>query len=121
MNVVHVGGHVHNDLSPDNIMFHFLEDKSKVYIGVCDWGMTTISKEPMKSLYTFTSTKDMEDALKKRWWIDPSIAYLYKRNADVQIIPNLSCELKEYTIGKLAQRINGQCMSKDYHKLQTKH
>jgi len=83
MDAVHVGGNLHNDLSPDNIMFHFPKDESKVYIGVCNWSMTTISKEPMKSLYTFTSAKDMEDALRKRWWVDPSIAYLHKRDVDV--------------------------------------
>jgi len=60
----------------------------------------------------------MEDALRKKWWVDPSIVYLHKRNVDVQISPNLSCELEEYAIGKLAQRINGQCMSRDYYKLQ---
>jgi len=99
MNAVHVGGHLHNDLSPNNIMFHFPEDKSKVYIGVCDWGMTTISREPMKSLYLFTLAKDMKDTLRKRWWVDPSIVYLHKRDADVQIIPNLLHELEEYAIG----------------------
>jgi len=62
-------------------------------------------------LHTFTSAKDMEDALRKKWWVDPSIAYLHKRYVDVQINPNLSCELEEYAIGKLAQRINRQCMS----------
>jgi len=83
MNVVHVGGHLHNDLPIDNNMFYFSEDRLKVYIGVCDWSMTTISREPIKSLYTFTSTEDMEDALRKRWWVDPNIAYLHKRDADV--------------------------------------
>jgi len=107
MNAIHVGGHLHNDLSLDNIMFHFLEDELKEYIGVCNWGMTTISKEPMKSLYTFTLVEDIEDTLRKRWWMDPSIVYLHKRDVDVQIIPNLSHELEEYAIGKLAQRING--------------
>jgi len=101
-------------------MFHFLKDKSKVYIGICDWDMTTISKEPMKSLYTFTSAKNMEDALRKRWWVDPSIAYLHKRDADVQIILNVSCDLEEYAISKLAQRINKHCISRNYHRLQCK-
>jgi len=70
MNAMHVGRHPFNDISPNNIMFHFPEDESKVYIGVCDQDMTIISKDPMKSLYTFTSTNDIKDALRKRWWVD---------------------------------------------------
>jgi hypothetical protein len=42
MNAVYVVGHLYNDISPDNIMFHFPKDESRVYIGVCDWGMTMI-------------------------------------------------------------------------------
>lgn len=118
MNAVHLAGHLHNDISPDNIMFHFPEDESRVYIGVCDWGMTTIATEPMQSLYTFTSEGEKEEALKKRWWVDPSIAYVHKRNADVEIIPKLSRVSEEYAIGKIAQRINKGCMSEAYWKKQ---
>jgi hypothetical protein len=67
MNAVHIAGHLHNDISPDNIMFHFPEDESRVYIGVCDWGMTTVMSEPMKSLYTFTSTAEKDEAIRMRW------------------------------------------------------
>ena len=118
MNAVHVAGHLHNDISLDNIMFHFPEDESKVYIGVCDWGMTTVATEPMKSLYTFTSLSEKEEALRRRWWVDPSIAYVHRRDADVEIIPNLSRSSEEYAVGKIAQRINGECMSEAYFNLQ---
>ncbi len=118
MNAVHVSGHLHNDISPDNIMFHFPDDESRVYIGICDWGMTTVATEPMKSLYTFTSASEMNEALTRRWWVDPSIAYLHRRDANVEIIPHLSRASEEYAIGKIAQRINKQCMSKNYNKLQ---
>jgi hypothetical protein len=109
MNAVHVSGHLHNDISPDNIMFHFPDDESRVYIGICDWGMTTVATEPMKSLYTFTSASEMNEALTRRWWVDPSIAYLHRRDANVEIIPHLSRASEEYAIGKIAQRINKQC------------
>jgi serine/threonine protein kinase len=118
MNAVHVSGHLHNDISPDNIMFHFPDDESRVYIGICDWGMTTVTTEPMKSLYTFTSASEMNEALTRRWWVDPSIAYLHRRDANVEIIPHLSRASEEYAIGKIAQRINKQCMSENYSKLQ---
>jgi len=87
MNVVHISGHVYNDVFPDNIMFQFPEDESFVYIGVCKWGITTVSIDPMKSLYMFTSTSDMDEALGRRWWVDPSIAYVYRRNVDVETNP----------------------------------
>ncbi|MBE3102861.1 MAG: hypothetical protein IMZ40_01335 [Bacilli bacterium] len=118
MNAVHIAGHLHNDLSPDNIMFHFPEDESCVYIGVCDWGMTTLATEPMKSLYTFISEKERTEALERRWWVDPEIAYLHKAGADVGIIPMYSRKSEEYAVGKLAQKINAQCMTQAYFELQ---
>jgi RIO-like serine/threonine protein kinase len=39
MNEIHHCGILHNDLSKDNIMLHFLTYKPNVvYIGVCNWG-----------------------------------------------------------------------------------
>jgi hypothetical protein len=33
---------LHNDISPSNILLHFLPDHvDRVYIGVCDWGMAS--------------------------------------------------------------------------------
>ena len=45
MNEVHKIHNLHNDLSPDNILFHFPDDESKVYIGVCDWGLASKDSE----------------------------------------------------------------------------
>jgi len=73
--------------------------------------MTTIGIQPLKSLYT-------NKALKRRWWVDPSVAYLYRRDADVEIISNLSHKLEEHVIGQIAQKVNKHCMSKAYNKLQ---
>ena len=118
MNEVHKSKNLHNDLSPDNVLLHFPLDESRVYIGVCDWGMTTKISEPMQSLYTFTNRSDMAETLKARWWVDPRIAYLHKPDADVQIIPKLSMASEEYATARIAQRINAGTMSVDYEKLQ---
>ena len=118
MDEVHKSGNLHNDLSPENVLLHFPRDESRVYIGVCDWGMTSKSSEPIKSLYTFTKAEDMAETLQRRWWVDPAIAYLHKRDADVQIIPYLSKTSEEYATARIAQRINGRSMSKEYEKLQ---
>lgn len=63
MYVVYDVGYLHNDISPDNILLHFPEDESCVYIGVCDWGMSTYAIEASKSLYVFTSARERNDAL----------------------------------------------------------
>jgi serine/threonine protein kinase len=36
MDEVHKSHNLHNDISLDNILLHFPEEESKVYIGVCD-------------------------------------------------------------------------------------
>ena len=118
MNEVHKSNNLHNDLSPDNILLHFPLDESQVFIGVCDWGMTTKATEPMQSLYTFTNAEQMAETLRRRWWVDPRVLYLHKQDADVQIIPKLSRALEEFATARIAQRINGHTMSKDYEKLQ---
>jgi serine/threonine protein kinase len=53
MDEVHKSHNLHNNISPDNSLLHFPKEESKVYIGVCDWGLATKSTEPMKSLYIF--------------------------------------------------------------------
>jgi hypothetical protein len=118
MSEVHMSNNLHNDLSLDNILLHFPEDESRVYIGVCDWGMTTKASEPMKSLYIFTSEEEMRRSLRERWWVDPRIAYLHKHGADVEIIPQLTKTSEAYAVGKIAIRINKGNMSEDYWKLQ---
>ena len=63
MDEVHKSHNLHNDISPDNILLHFPEDESKVYIGVCDWGLATKSTDQMKSLYTFRDHKSKEEKM----------------------------------------------------------
>ena len=114
---VHVARYLHNDISLDNILLHFPMDESCVYIGVCDWGMSTYATEPPKSLYMFQSAREMEDALAKRWWVTPQIAYLHEKHGDVPIIPSLSRASEEYAVCKIAKAINRDCMSEEYYKL----
>jgi hypothetical protein len=64
--------------------------------------MATKSTEPMKSLYTFTDARSMTQTLAQRWWMDPKVAYLHRRDADVERIPLLSKTSKNYPVAKLA-------------------
>ena len=117
MNEVHKSHNLHNDLSPDNILFHFPDDESKVYIGVCDWGLASKDSEQRQSPYTFTNTEQMAETL-RRQWVDPTVAYLHKSNADVHIIPPLTKASEEFAIARIAQRISANTMSPDYQMLQ---
>jgi hypothetical protein len=68
--------------------------------------MATKSTETMKSLYAFTNKISEAEELAKRWWVDPRVASIYKEGADVQVIPQLSKASEEYTVAKIALRIN---------------
>ena len=58
---------LHNDIFLDNILLHFPEEESKVYIRICDLGLATKSTEPMKSLYTFRDKKSKDEKMEGRW------------------------------------------------------
>ncbi len=65
MNAIHCCGILHNDLSKDNIILHFLTDKlNVVYIGVCNWGEARCLQVVMPSLYGFAKEKDATNAKK---------------------------------------------------------
>jgi serine/threonine protein kinase len=115
MDEVHKSHNLHNDISLDNILLHFPEEESKVYIEVCDWGLATKSTEPMKSLYTFWDKKSKDEKMEGRWWVDPAIVYVYNPHADAQVILLLSRVLEEYAVAKIAARIFGSHMSEDYY------
>jgi len=117
MRAVHNVGNLHNDISLDNIMFHFQADESCVYIGVCNWGMTTLAAEPPKSLYVFTFAREKNEALAKRWWVNLAIAYVHEKNKDVGIVPTLSRTSEEYGVYKIAKPSNKDNMLEGYHKL----
>jgi len=116
MPAVHDARHFLNDISPNNIMLHFPIDESRVYIGVHDWDMTTLGIKSPKSLYVFTSTGEKNEALARRWWVSPAIAYVHKKDKDVKIVPTLSCASKEYVVCKIVKQLNKDYKSEEYHK-----
>jgi hypothetical protein len=60
----------------------------------------------------------MTQTLANRWWVDPRVAYLHKRDADVEIILPLFKISNEYAVAKLAIKISKEYMLEYYHKLQ---
>ena len=115
---VHKSHNLHNDIFPDNILLNFLEEESKVYIRVYNWGLATKSMHPMKSLYTFWDKKSKDEKMGGRWWVDPAIVYVHNPHADAQIILVLSRASEEYVVAKIAARIFGSYMAKDYYNWQ---
>jgi serine/threonine protein kinase len=108
---------LHNDISPDNILLHFPEDESKMYIEVCDWGLATKATEPMKPLYTFRDNNSKNEKMHGRWWVDPNIIYVYQVDLAIEVLPVLTRASEEYVVAKIASRIFAEHMSKDYHQL----
>ena len=118
MDEVHKSHNLYNDISPNNILFHFPEEESKVYIEVCDWDLATKSTEPMKSLYTFRDKKSRDEKMEGRWWVDPAILYVHNPHADAQVILLFSRTSEEYVVAKIAARIFGSHMLEDHYNRQ---
>jgi hypothetical protein len=56
MNNVHHCYTLHNNMSLDNVMLHFLPNsKDKMYIGICDWTMARNFNDLKESLYIHES------------------------------------------------------------------
>jgi serine/threonine protein kinase len=118
MDEVHKSHNLHNNISPDNILLHFPEEESKVYIGVCDWGLATKSTEPMKPLYMLRDKKSKDEKMEGRWWVNLAIIYIHNPHADAQVIPLLTRASEEYAVAKIAVRIFGLHMLEDYYNRQ---
>ncbi len=80
MNVVHHYEILHNNLSKDNIMLHFLLNKPNVVcIGICDWGEVERLQEVMPSLHGSTKEQDATNAKKVHWWVAPKLFFIYSK------------------------------------------
>ncbi len=67
MHAIHHCGILHNNLSKDNIMLHFLADKlDVVYIGVCDWGEAKCLQEVTTSLSSFAKEQNATNKKNKK-------------------------------------------------------
>ena len=60
----------------------------------------------------------MAETLQRRWWVDPTVAYLHRPNAEVHIIPPLTRASEEFATARIAQQICANSMSPDYQMLQ---
>ena len=74
----HAHGIQHNDLSPGNILLHFPPmDKTKIFLGVCDWGMACCISEEVASNYGYRSEEEMAMQQRLRQHVTPELFYVF--------------------------------------------
>jgi hypothetical protein len=68
MNNIHHFHTLYNDMSPDNVMLHFLPNSvDKVYIDICDWAMARNFNDLRESLYIHESQEARTRIIQHRW------------------------------------------------------
>jgi hypothetical protein len=113
MNNVHHCHTLHNDMSPDNIMFHFLPNSvDKVYIGICNWAMAGNFNDLKESLYIHESQEARTRIMEHRWWDALELNYVLPppestRDPDFEWQPKFTPKSETYVVGKIAQWIYG--------------
>ena len=74
----HDAQYMHNDITPSNVLLHFDNWKEhRVYIGICDWGLSSrvVEKEP--SRYGFLDMETLAKEKKKQKFAAPELFYVY--------------------------------------------
>ena len=75
----HTHGIQHNDLSPGNILLHFPPtDKTKIFLGVCDWGMACRVSEEVALNYGYRSEEEMAMQQRLCQHVAPELFYVFK-------------------------------------------
>ena len=130
MNNIHQSHVLHNDLSPDNILLHFEPENhpQHVYIGVCDWALSSNAAFPRESLYwahTLEARERERSNANGWWWLAPELYYFPPppgsvRDVQFEAKPRHTFQSETYAIGKLALRIAGRDLSPEYFGMQFK-
>ena len=74
----HEANYIHNDISPTNVLLHFDDWKADtVYIGICDWGLSSrvVEKEPWR--YGYRKQEDLEKERSWRKFAAPELFFLF--------------------------------------------
>ena len=74
----HAHGIQHNDLSPGNILLHFPPmDKTKIFLGVCDWGMACRVSKEVALNYGYRSEEEMAMQQRLRQHVASELFYVF--------------------------------------------
>lgn len=80
----HDANYLHNDITPTNVLLHF-DDwiPETVYIGLCDWGISSRVVEQAPSKYGYNDQGKLDAERKWRHWVAPELWFLYgPRNSE---------------------------------------
>jgi hypothetical protein len=68
MNNVHHCQTLHNNMSPDNVLLHFLPIfPNTIYIGIYNWAMAESYKDLMELLYNRENEEAKSKTMQNRW------------------------------------------------------
>jgi serine/threonine protein kinase len=107
MNNVHHCHTLHNDMSPDNVLLHFLPNSpNKVYIGICNWAMARNFNDLKESLYIHESQEARTRMMRNRWWVAPELNYVLPllgstRDVDFERWPKFTPKSETYAMGRI--------------------
>ena len=98
----HAHGIQHNDLSPGNILLHFPPmDKTKIFLGVCDWEIACRISKEVASNYGYKSEEEIAMQQKLRQHVAPELFYVFGPRGS-QTSHVYTKEGDAYAAGKLA-------------------
>jgi serine/threonine protein kinase len=126
MNIVHHCHSLHNNISPDNVLLHFLPNsEDKVYIGICDWAMARNFNDLKESLYIHESQEARTRMMCNRWWVVPELNYVLPppgstRDVDFERRPKFTPKSETYAVGRIAHWIYDGNLSLEYFSKQHK-
>ena len=106
VDIVHKHNVLHNDLSPNNVMLHFPRDRDDtVFIGVCDWGMSTWMNEEAPSNYGKESTEAMAKQKEKYYCAAPELFHVQGKRGTSQRKHKHTIYSESFSVGALAKKI----------------
>ena len=112
VDIMHKEDVMHNDLNPNNVMLHFpRDDDSKVFIGICDWGMASWSGEEKMSNYGKPTEAELAKAKASYICAAPELFHLYGKRGTPQSPMRLGRQHRHtmasesFSVGVLASKI----------------
>ena len=89
---------LHNNLNPNNIMLHFPRDRDDtVFIGMCDWRMSTWMNEEAPSNYGKEFTEAMAKHKEKYYYAAPKLFHVQGKQGTSQSLVRMACK-HEHTL-----------------------
>ena len=74
----HDANYIHNDITPTNVLLHFDDWKANtVYIGICDWGISSRVVENEPSRYGYRTVAELEKEKKWQNFEAPELFYVF--------------------------------------------